>query len=131
VQLEVVAVTGDEDVHAASPETLGQRPVGCDDPGPVADGRLQDRHVPTAGHGEHGERLRQRERGSGSRDPPRDEPSELIDDGGGDDEVRPRADAVDFRLEGEVRPHREQQRVGVQKHPGAAPGGSGATGARG
>ena len=108
MQLEVVAVAGDEDVHAASPETLGQRPVGGDDPGPVADGRLQDRHVSSAGDGEHGEPLRQRERGSGSRHPTSDEPSELIDDGGGDDEVRPGADAVDLRLEGEVRPHREQ-----------------------
>jgi hypothetical protein len=93
-----MTVAGNEDADPSAPEPLGQRPVRGDDPGPMADGRVQDRRIAPTVHGERRELPRQCRCGAGFGNPSGGEPLELFDHGSGHYEVRPWADPFDLRL---------------------------------
>src|SRR5208282_6067227 len=104
MELEAMPVAGDKDVDAARSESLGEGPVGGDDPSSVAYGRVENGYGAAAGDWEDWESPGQGQCGSRVGHPPRDQALELVDDGRGNDDAGPRTEAVDLGFQRETTP---------------------------
>ncbi len=115
MDLEAMAVAWDQNVDTLRAESFGERPVRGDNPGPMTHRRVEHRGIALAGDRKDGKPPGESQGGSRVGHAPSDEALQFIDHGGGNHNVRARAEPVDLGLHREPGPSEEEQCIRVQE----------------